>query len=490
MPFPRSKKQIVFMMISFTLLVALFFKPAFALNGSDDIASVKKTSQAFTRIAKSVSPAVVFVKVEYTPKPGQEGGAAPYNNPFDLYGEEFLERFFGLRPPHGVPPYGDRKQTGQGSGFIISKDGYILTNHHVVGEADKITVVLEGEKEYEAKRIGTDPKSDVAIIKINAPKEFPVLPLGNSDTLEVGEWVIAVGNPFGLSHTITAGIVSAKGRNAVGIADYEDFIQTDAAINPGNSGGPLVNIDGEAIGINSAIFSRSGGYMGIGFAIPINMVKVIKDQLIEKGSVTRGYLGVMIQDLDADMIKSFNLDPQTKGVLIADISQDSPAEKAGMKRGDVVIRFDGQEITSVQQFRNLVGLTKTDKKVAVVAIRNGKNEEFKVMVGSLKDEEIKVATESDTLTRLGMNVQNLTADLARQFGYDKQEGVLITEVEMGTPAQAAGIRPGMLILEVNRSPVKSTKDLIKAIDNSKKSKKILFLLSDTKYTRYVMLDIE
>ncbi|MBU0991176.1 MAG: DegQ family serine endoprotease [Proteobacteria bacterium] len=476
--------------VVFAVLLSIFSSEnALALNGNDDILSVKKTSQAFTRIAKTVMPTVVFVKVEYTIKVRRDGVPNPYNNPFDLYGEEFLERFFGLRPPHSMPK-GDQKQIGQGSGFIISKDGYILTNHHVVGEADKITVVLQGGKEYDAKPIGTDPKSDVAIIKIEDAKDLPVLPLGDSDALEVGEWVMAIGNPFGLSHTMTVGIVSAKGRNAVGITDYEDFIQTDAAINPGNSGGPLINIDGEAIGINSAIFSRSGGYMGIGFAIPINMVKIIKDQLIDKGEVTRGYLGVVIQDLDADLIKSFGLAMETQGVLIADISEDSPAAKAGLKRGDVVLRFDSHDVVDVRQFRNLVGLTPPGKKVDLILIRNGKKQDFKLKMGSLNEEESKLASESDILNKLGINVQELTPDIARQFGYDKLEGALITEVESESPAQAAGIRPGMLILEVNRNSVKNTNELVKELENSRKTGKALFLLRDNKYSRYVMLHIE
>ena len=472
------------------LLLTLFSTgPLPATENHDDISSIKKTSQAFTRIAKAVMPAVVFIKVEYTVKTRGNEGNYHFNNPFDLYGEEFLERFFGLRPPHGMPR-GERKQTGQGSGFIISKDGYILTNHHVVGEADRITVVLQDTKEYEAKRIGTDPKSDVAIIKIEDARDLPVLPLGDSDALEVGEWVMAVGNPFGLSHTVTVGIVSAKGRNAVGISDYEDFIQTDAAINPGNSGGPLINIDGEAVGINSAIFSRSGGYMGIGFAIPANMVKVIKDQLIASGEVIRGYLGVVIQNLDADLIKSFGLEPGTEGVLIADVSEGSPAEKAGLRRGDVVLRFDGQNVTNVRQFRNVVGLTPPGKKVGVNIIRDSARKTIKLKIGSLNEEENAIASSSNVLQKLGLKVQDLTPDMAHQFGYEKLDGPIITEVAAESPAQYAGIRPGMLILEVNRKSVGDTAELTKALNGAKQTGRALLLLRDNKYTRYVMLNIE
>ena len=265
------------LMLNFTVIFGFQYFAHASVENSD-LTILERTSKAFTRIAKKVNPAVVFIQVEKTIKTGQGGSPFGFNDPFDLFNDDFFRRFFGHRfPDRGPRAY---KQMGLGSGFIISQDGYILTNNHVVGDADKITVRLNDGREFKAKTIGTDPNSDVALIKIDGSKNLPVLPLGDSDALEVGEWVMAIGNPFGLSHTLTVGVVSAKGRNSVGINDYEDFIQTDAAINPGNSGGPLINMKGEAIGINTAIYSKSGGYMGIGFAIPINMVKVIKKQLI------------------------------------------------------------------------------------------------------------------------------------------------------------------------------------------------------------------
>lgn len=483
-------KNICLSVILFFLIVgASVLTPACASNENDEIASVRKTSKAFTQIAKKVMPTVVFIKVEQAVKTRHGRMPNQYNNPFDLYNDDFLERFFGYKSPR-TSPQRERKQIGQGSGFIISEDGLVLTNHHVVGEADKITVILNDGREYEAEKKGTDPKSDVAIIQIKDARELPVLKLGDSDSLEVGEWVMAVGNPFGLSHTITVGIVSAKGRNSVGISDYEDFIQTDAAINPGNSGGPLINIDGEAVGINSAIFSRSGGYMGIGFAIPMNMVKLIKNQLINKGVVSRGYLGVVIQDLDKDLITSFGLKENTEGVLIADVAENSPAEKSGMQRGDVVTSFNDNKVTGVRQFRNIVGLIEPGQKTKLSVIRDGKVIEIKVKLGSLEDSEFLTAGSSDILEKLGLSVQDLTADIAAQLGYKNKSGVLISEVEAGSPAQNTGMKPGMLILEVNRKEVKDVEDLVEALEKSKQSKKVMMLFRDKKYSKYVMLDID
>jgi serine protease Do len=295
-----------------------------AAEPDDEITALQHLSTGFTRVAKRTLPAVVFIQVEKNVERGR--GPGEFNNPFDLFNDEFFHRFFGERFHRQPRQY---KQRGLGSGFIVSHDGYILTNHHVVGDAEHIMVKLADGREVKAKLVGTDPKSDVAVIKIKGD-DLPVLPLGDSDTLEVGEWVVAIGNPFGLTHTITVGVVSAKGRSGMGIEDYEDFIQTDAAINPGNSGGPLINLQGKVIGINTAIYSRSGGYMGIGFAIPINMVKAIEQQLIASGKVTRGYLGINIQDLSEDLANSFGL-KTTKGVLVADVVENSPAAKGGLK---------------------------------------------------------------------------------------------------------------------------------------------------------------
>ncbi|MFQ5902242.1 MAG: Do family serine endopeptidase, partial [Candidatus Binatia bacterium] len=335
----------VLLVLSF-LSVAVLPPPANAQKKA--IENLRETGKAFAAVARKISPAVVFIKVEKTVT-----GGSPFS-PSMPFGDEFFRHFFGEPFPYRQPPRQRQRIVGQGSGFIISSDGYIVTNNHVVGDADKVIVGLIDGREFTAKTIGTDPHTDVAVIKIEA-KYLPVLPLGDSDALEVGEWVLAIGNPFGLSHTLTAGIVSAKGRSSIGITDYEDFIQTDAAINPGNSGGPLINLEGRAVGINTAIFSQTGGYMGIGFAIPINMAKSIRDQLIKHGSVTRGYLGIMIQDITPALAKTFGLDT-TKGVLISEVTKGSPAGMAGLARGDVIVEFNGHPVEKVGPFHNEVAL--------------------------------------------------------------------------------------------------------------------------------------
>jgi serine protease Do len=482
------KKWNLFWFSAIVCAILLSPKMAITSTNNDELSHLRKTSKAFTHVAKDAIDTVVFIQVEKTIKAGQSISPFEYNNPFDLFNDDFFNRFFGHRYPHMRRPR-EYKQQGWGSGFIISENGYVLTNHHVVGDADRITVRLKDKREFKAKIIGTDARSDVALIKIEDAEDLPVLPLGDSDFLEVGEWVMAIGNPFGLSHTLTVGVVSAKGRTTVGITDYEDFIQTDAAINPGNSGGPLINLEGEAVGINSAIFSKSGGYMGIGFAIPINMVKSIKDQLIESGEVSRGYLGVMIQDLTEDLKESFDLG-ETEGVLIANVTEDSPADKGGIKRGDVVIEFNDTKVTSVGQFRNRVALTPPGKKVNLTIIRKGKKKTLSLKLGNLKEGEIAKATQSDMLNDLGLTVQNLPDDLARQYGYEAQNGVLISQVNPGSSAQFAGLRPGMLILEVNRQSVKIVKELLEALEESRRSKKVLLLVQDGRYSKYVMLNLD
>ncbi|MCG7854079.1 MAG: DegQ family serine endoprotease [Methanosarcinaceae archaeon] len=468
---------------------------AYPAQGQDSAAeSLRMMGKTFASVAKRVSPAVVFVKVEKVVESqpnvqffSPSGG----DNPF---GDDFLQRFFGTPSPQEQPrqfrqiPRQQQRVMGQGSGFIISPDGYIMTNNHVVGDADKVTVKLEDGREFTAKTIGTDPHSDVAVIKIDA-KNLPVLALGNSDTLEVGDWVLAVGNPFGLSHTLTAGIVSAKGRSSLGLADYENFIQTDAAINPGNSGGPLVDLNGTAIGMNTAIFSQSGGYMGIGFAIPINMARAIKDQLIKTGSVIRGYLGIVIQDLTPELAKSFGLDDH-KGILVAEVTEDSPAEKAGLRQGDVIIELGGKAVEEVGTFRNQVSLKAPGTKEKITVLRDGKRQTLTITIGKLPDSGLTASTESHTPDKLGLTVQTLTPDLAERFGYQGEEGVVVTQVNPGSVAELAGIQPGMLIQEVDRQQIHNVNEFKQAIKESGNKKSVLLLIRDDKYSRYVVLKIE
>ncbi len=454
-------------------------------QSAEDKAAIEEAirlSRAFAIVAQKAEPAVVFVEVEKTVvRKGPEEFPFPFGNPFDFFGPDFFERFFQHRFPRKF------KQMGAGSGFIVSKDGYILTNNHVVADADKIIVKLADGREFKAKIVGTDPSSDVAVLKINA-KDLPVLPLGDSDKIEVGEWVLAIGNPFGLTQTVTVGVISAKGRSGVGITDYEDFIQTDAAINPGNSGGPLVNLQGEAIGMNTAIFTRSGGYMGIGFAIPINMIKIIMKQLITTGKVTRGWLGVVIQELNEDLAHSFGLE-RPEGALITEVAENSPAAKAGLKPGDVIIAYNGKRVKNVAELRTMVALTQPGTKVKIVIVRNGRRKELTVTIGNQPSEFGALMGQDEFLKRLGLIVEPLTPRLADQFGYGLNEGVIITGVAPNSPAAMAGLRPGMLIEEVNRKKISNMREFMKALAESRRTGRVLFLVRDRDFKRYVAISL-
>jgi serine protease Do len=445
--------------------------------------SLRQTGQAFRSVAKKVSPAVVFIQVEK--EVVGQGRAEMF--PFD---DEFFRRFFGETPNFRTPNNRPRKrrEVGQGSGFLISADGYILTNNHVVGEADKVKVKLQNGRDYEAKIIGSDPPTDLAVIKIEE-KGLPFLQLGDSSLLEVGDWVLAVGNPFGLSHTLTAGIVSAKGRSGMGINDYEDFIQTDAAINPGNSGGPLVNLDGEVVGINTAIFSRSGGYMGIGFAIPINMAKRIRGQLVEHGQVTRGQIGAYIQDLTPELAASFGLENAAEGIVITQVIEDSPAKKAGLRQGDVIFKIDGNKVDKVTTFRNRIALTPPGTKVELTLLRDGKRKEVAVTVGRLEGEVREPQTETGKLEKLGLSLQQLTPELAERLGYQGETGVLVAAVEPGSLAQRAGIERGDLLREIDRKTV-STPSEVRQRLAIKDGKSHLLLIRRGQGSLFLALKIE
>jgi len=439
--------------------------------------SLRESGRAFADIARSVSPAVVYIQVDKVVERQAVQDLSPFN-------DDLFQRFFGA-PPSTQGRSQQRHATGQGSGFLISEDGYILTNNHVVDGADKVTVRLEDGREFTAKTVGTDAHADVAVVKVDA-KNLPVLQLGDSDRLQVGEWVVAIGNPFGLSHTLTAGIVSAKGRNAVGISDYEDFIQTDAAINPGNSGGPLVNLSGEVVGMNTAIFSRTGGYMGIGFAIPVNMAKEIARQLIETGTVTRGYLGVMIQPLTPDLAEGLGIDV-SQGVLVADVSEDSPAAKAGLKSGDVVVEFDGVPVATIGEFRNMVSTVPPGTSKSITVLRDSKRKNLTVVLGKLQDDNVVAATEQQPMDELGLAVEPLTPERAEQFGIQQDSGVVISEIEPGSAAAEAHLRPGMVIDHVGRSAVSSVKDFQQAITKERHASSIMMRVKDGKFSHYVVV---
>ena len=452
------------------------------------IDTLRQMGKAFATIAEQASPAVVGLEVEKTvsyQQPSVEGW--PFGDPFSPFEDDPFEHFFRRRSPQRHQAPKQRPRTDKGSGFIISIDGYILTNNHLAEDADKIIIKLGDGREFEAKVIGTDPESDVAALKIDA-EDLPYLELADSDALEVGEWVLAIGNPFGLSHTVTAGIVSAKGRR-VGLTSFDDFIQTDAAINPGNSGGPLLNLDGKVVGINTAIVSRSGGNMGIGLAIPINMAKSIYEQLLESGTVTRGYLGVVIQDLTDDLAESFGLEG-VKGVLLPDVTEGSAAAAAGIKKGDIVVEFEGEAVEDGDDFRNRVAMLKPGTKVEIVVLRDGERKTLKVELGE-RPKEFGAASgeKSEALEELGISVQNLTDDLAERLGYEGMSGVVVSAVEPSSLAAEKGIQPGMLIQEVNRQQIKNTKDFYEALEKASEGGTILLYINNGQYSQYIVLKL-
>jgi len=475
------------------LLAAVFTLPSYASDGG--IENLRQTGKAFATVARKVSPSVVFINAETT----DEGAAGkPNTSPFGdqlPFGNELFEHFFG-RPmpeqPQGEVPQFKHHSVSQGSGFVFSpKDGllsdktYILTNSHVIEDAEKIRVKFQDGREFDARVKGSDPKSDVAVIEIDTGG-LPALSWGDSSAIEVGEWVLAMGNPFGLSHTLTVGVVSAKGRTSLGISDYEDFIQTDAAINPGNSGGPLVNLDGEVIGVNTAILSRNGSYMGAGFAIPSNLARNIAQQLIDNGEVVRGFLGVVIQQLTSDLAKSFNIE-KTQGILVAQVSEGTPAEKAGLKTGDVIVEYKDRPVKDIGDFRNRIAQTPPGSSETLVIIRDGERREINVTIGKLSEDALAQAHATSS-EKLGLSVQTLTPELAQQFNARPGHGVVVTQVEPGSIAAMAGIETGNVVLEVNRRPIDSAAAFNDAVEKSQQDKRVLLLIASANSQRYAVLN--
>ena len=412
------------------------------------------------------------------PGPGQNKSPDPFR--------DFYDRFFGERP-------NQRPKRGMGSGFVIDKEGHILTNYHVIEGAGEIVVILDDngtEKDYTATLVGSDPKTDIALIKINREsgdnKDFPFLRLGSSENLEVGEWVVAIGNPFGLSHTVTVGVVSALGRS-IGAGPYDEFIQTDASINPGNSGGPLINIEGDVIGINTAIISgNTGGNVGIGFAIPIDIAKGILKDLRERGTVTRGWLGVMIQKITPDLAKSFGLS-QSEGALVGDVIPDGPAAKGGVKRGDVIVMFDGKQVKDMEDLPKIVAATRPNSVVDVEVIRDGSRMTLSVSIELLEDSQETVVAKADPL---GLQVQDITEELAQSLKLESVEGVLVSDVTAGNAAAEAGIRRGDVISEMNRSIVKDMRDYQNLMASVQKGSSVLFLVKRGGSTIYIAVKVE
>jgi serine protease Do len=435
----------------------------------------------FADLAEKLSPTVVNVYTTQT----VEVSSSPHQFffPDEMEIPEPFKRFFGIPDMQEQAPKREMKRTSLGSGVIFSADGYIITNNHVVENADEINVTLHTYEEYEATIVGRDPKSDVALLKIEPKTDLPYVTFGDSDTLRVGEWVLAIGNPFGLQKTVTAGIESAKGRS-INNESYGNFIH------PGNSGGPLFNLNGEMVGVNTAIFSRTGGNIGIGFAIPINMAKNVLAQLKEHGKVTRGWLGVMIQQVTPDLADNFGLD-RPIGALVGQVVPDSPADKAGLNAGDVIIEYNGKEVSQMSMLPAMVANTSVGEKATIVLIRDGKKQDITVEIGKLEDADSVLAdTETGTSKKIGMTVQELTPKLSESLGIDEIQGLIVSDIITGSAAAEAGILRGDIILEINREKVESIAQYQNALQAAQEKKSILLLIKRDQHTRFVVIDFE
>jgi len=465
--------------LAMILAVGCLWPAVVQAKDENGVEALRQASRAFSEVARKATPAVVAVQVESVVR---VGGGGFMGSPFD---DEFFERFFGPRMLPRAPK--ERRRQGQASGFIISEDGYVLTNHHVIDRADTIRITLSDGRTFDkVKVVGSDEKADVALLKIENASGLPYLELGDSDDLYVGEWVVAIGNPLGLTETLTVGVVSAKGRKVSqrGEDVYQDFIQTDAAINPGNSGGPLLNLDAKVVGINSAIITGTGGYMGVGLAVPINMAKLIKEQLIATGKVERGFIGIYMQDLTPELAEFFDM-KTTNGVLVMDVTKDSPAEKAGIKKDDIIIRVNNRNVSDSQDVRNIIGFTAPGTEIEMVALRNGKEQKFKIVVAARDQSEL--AQTSPVGKKFGLTVQTIDREIARQQNLTEGEGVLITEVEPGSVAENAGLQPNMVIFSVNRKPTNSVAEFNEAIKESEQTKRAMLLVRTGRFSQYVLL---
>jgi serine protease Do len=459
---PRKKYVIFFILLTAGIFAFSGVHPASGVETQADVSLL--APESFNQLAENASPAVVNIRTVKTIKGGGrvfrhfKKGPFGEDDPF----HDFFDRFFGEERPH------DFKQRSLGSGFIISKDGYIVTNNHVVENADKIEVILKDEKEFDAEIVGRDANTDLALLKIKTDRDLPVLPFGDSDALKVGQWVVAIGNPFGLEHTVTAGIVSAKGR-VIGSGPYDDFIQTDASINPGNSGGPLINMDGKVVGINTAIIA---GGSGIGFAIPINLAKNIVDQLKSTGEVTRGWLGVAIQDISNQVAEYYGIKSK-EGVLVTEVFPDDPADIAGIKPQDIILSINGKKVGTAKEITTMIANTGVGETVKIEVLRNGKTRTFKVKIAKREETQISArTTPKEEQSELGISVNDVTPEIARRLNLKQAKGVIVIAVEPDSKAEEAGVRRHDVIKEINHKTISTVSDLNKIISEIKKGETI------------------
>lgn len=440
----------------------------------------------FVDVAKKAIPAVVSIKTRGVDKENawDSDHDSDGNGALDGLGDSFLHRFFGNPRGKNSAPQQRSPSEGQASGVIIEASGLVVTNNHVVEDADEIVVILNEGREFKAKLLGRDPNTDLALLRIEG-KELPFLPLADSDKLEVGQRVAAIGNPLGLQATMTSGIVSAKGRNNVELAPHADFIQTDASINRGNSGGPLVNLSGEIVGINNAIATTNGGSIGIGFAIPSNIVRHVVDQLLRDGKVTRGYLGVNMQPIDHDLAHALGLN-RPEGALIAEVMKGSPADKAGIQRGDIILKHDGNTILNIATLRNFISFLVPGTKLILTVQRDGREITLPVEIGTFPTNFVSNVQSSE---RFGFTVKSLTPELARKYGHNEDQGVIISEITKGSMAAWSGLKVGALLLEINRQPIETLEEYQQAITKLEKGQQVLLLIKQGGAIRFLTMKV-
>lgn len=469
--------------------IALLSCAGFLLSAdlrADDGIQLARASTDFTIVAKNAIPAVVSIKVTENKKSSTSSWGSGDSEDEEDVGSQFWQRFFGF--PFGQNQPSEPRE-GQGSGFLVSADGLIMTNGHVVKDTSDILVHLHDGREFKAKLIGQDSNTDIALIKIDA-SNLPFLKLGNSDAIQVGEWVVAIGTPMGLEATLTNGVVSAKGRNNLSLTRVEDFIQTNANLYLGNSGGPLLNLNSEVIGVNTAIASKMGGYIGIGFAIPSNIALNVMDQLNAKGSVSRGFMGVLLQDVNQDLATAFGLS-KAEGALVAQVSKDSPAEKAGVKQGDIILSYNKIPVTNMSSLRTAIALMAPGSQLNLAIVRDRKPMQISVILGEFAAEVEKPTVEvaQHHSASIGVSVSTLTPEVAKKLGLADEKGVVITKVEAGSLAHLAGLRKSSVILAINNQKIDSVEAYQKALKEADPAKPYLFLVQEGQSVRYILIKL-